>query len=217
MASKAAHERQVFEEFAAVAGLSVARGSVASQPEPSPDIAWLISGDPYTFEPGRVADQSSVERVVESIRRLLRGDPGPTGGASFFHEPLVRIVRQKTSKAYQTGGVPVDLLVYYDNEIPTFEVPPPGDFKDWADMCLVPEVTANVGPWDMLDRSGSPWVLRIPAAITKSRTGRMLGLEGEVRAIVERRLKERRFDTPLIFHRVCKGKPGQPIADFWDV
>ena len=71
--------------------------------------------------------------------------------------------------------------------------------------------------WDMLDRSGSPWVLKIPAAITKNRTGRTLGLEGEVRAIVERRLKARRFDTPLIFHRVCKGKPGQPITDFWDV
>ena len=27
----------------------------------------------------------------------------------------------------------------------------------------------------------------------------------------------RRFDTLLIFHRVRKGKPGQPIRDFWDV
>ncbi len=71
--------------------------------------------------------------------------------------------------------------------------------------------------WDMLDRSGTPWVLRIAAAITKNRTGRTLGLEGEVRAIIERRLKVRRFDTPLIFHRKRKGKPGQPITDFWDV
>ncbi len=38
-----------------------------------------------------------------------------------------------------------------------------------------------------------------------------------MRAIVERRLKARRFDTPLIFHRVCKGKPGQSITDYWDV
>ena len=71
--------------------------------------------------------------------------------------------------------------------------------------------------WDMLDRSGMPWVLRIPAAITKNRTGRTLGLEGEVRAIIERRLRVRRFDCPLIFHRECKGRPGQPITDFWDV
>ena len=60
--------------------------------------------------------------------------------------------------------------------------------------------------WDMLDRSGSPWVLRIPAAITKNRTGRTLGLEGEVRAIIERRLRVRRFDSPLIFHRVLQGQ-----------
>jgi integrase len=71
--------------------------------------------------------------------------------------------------------------------------------------------------WDMLDRSGTPWVLRIPAAITKNRTGRTLGLEGNVRAIIERRLRVRRFDCPLVFHRECKGKPGQPITDFWDV
>ena len=63
--------------------------------------------------------------------------------------------------------------------------------------------------WNMLDRSGTPWVLRIPAAITKNRTGRTLGLEGEVRAIIERRLRARRFDTPLIFRRECKGRPGQ--------
>lgn len=69
----------------------------------------------------------------------------------------------------------------------------------------------------MLDQSGAPRVLRIPAAITKNCTGRTLGLEGEVRAIIERRLNALRFDTPLIFHRVCKGNPGQPITDFWDV
>jgi integrase len=71
--------------------------------------------------------------------------------------------------------------------------------------------------WEMLDRSGAPWVLRIPGAITKNRTGRTLGLEGDVRAIIERRLRVRRFDCPLIFHRECKGKLGQPITDFWDV
>jgi integrase len=71
--------------------------------------------------------------------------------------------------------------------------------------------------WDMLDRSGQPWVLRIPGAITKNRSGRTLGLEGDVRAVIERRLRVRRFDSPLIFHRVRKGKPGKPITDFWDV
>ncbi len=70
--------------------------------------------------------------------------------------------------------------------------------------------------WDMLDRSTTPWVLHLSASLEKNRTRRLLGLEGDVRAIVERRLRARRLDCPLIFHRVAKGKPGQPVRDFWD-
>jgi integrase len=91
------------------------------------------------------------------------------------------------------------------------------DFIAWAFRTGMRKGEIAKLTWDMLDRSGTPWVLRIPAAITKNRTGRTLGLEGEVRAIIERRLKLRRFDTPLVFHRRRKGKPGQPITDFWDV
>ncbi len=91
------------------------------------------------------------------------------------------------------------------------------DFIAWAFRTGMRKGEIAHLTWDMLDRSGTPWVLRIPAAITKNRTGRTLGLEGEVRAIMEGRLRVRRFDCPLIFHRECKGKPGQPITDFWDV
>jgi len=34
-----------------------------------------------------------------------------------------------------------------------------------------------------------------------------------VRVIIERRLKARRFDCALIFHRTSKGQPGQPVKD----
>jgi integrase len=67
--------------------------------------------------------------------------------------------------------------------------------------------------WDMLDRSGSVWVLRLPGAIAKNKTGRSLGLAGETRTIMERRLARRRLDCPLIFHRTSKGKAGQSIKD----
>jgi len=91
------------------------------------------------------------------------------------------------------------------------------DFIAWAFRTGMRKGELARLTWDMLDRTGTPWVLRIPGAITKNRTGRTLGLEGEVKAIIERRLRVRRFDIPLIFHRVCKGKPGRPITDFWDV
>ena len=73
--------------------------------------------------------------------------------------------------------------------------------------------------WDMLDRSGTVWVLRIRGAITKNRSPRALALAGAVRAVIDRRMQARRLDCPLIFHRVLKGKPGQPIQDIrrtWD-
>ena len=41
----------------------------------------------------------------------------------------------------------------------------------------------------MLDRSGTPWRLNISGEIAKNKRGRVLGLQGEVRAIVERRIK----------------------------
>lgn len=46
---------------------------------------------------------------------------------------------------------------------------------------------------------------------------RQTEVRGEVKAIIERRLRVRRFNSPLVFHRVCKGRPGQPITDFWEV
>ena len=60
--------------------------------------------------------------------------------------------------------------------------------------------------WDMLDRTFPVWVLRLPGAIAKNKTGRSLGLAGETRTIMERRLARRRLDCPLIFHRTSKGK-----------
>jgi hypothetical protein len=71
------------------------------------------------------------------------------------------------------------------------------DFIEWAFRSAMRKGEIARLTWDMLDRSGSPWILRIPGSITRNRTGRTLGLEGEVRAIIERRLRARRFDNSL--------------------
>lgn len=65
----------------------------------------------------------------------------------------------------------------------------------------------------MLDRSGTARALRIPGAIAKNKKHRALKLEGVVHAIMERRLRARRFDCPLVFHLTLKAEPGQPIQD----
>jgi integrase len=61
--------------------------------------------------------------------------------------------------------------------------------------------------WDAFDRE--TWTLRLHARDAKTRHGRSLALEGQLKAIIERRLKVRRLSTPLIFHR-----DGEPVAEF---
>jgi integrase len=50
------------------------------------------------------------------------------------------------------------------------------DFIAWAFRTGMRKGEIARLTWDMLDRTGMPWVLRIPGAITKNRTGRTLGL-----------------------------------------
>jgi integrase len=57
------------------------------------------------------------------------------------------------------------------------------------------------------------WVVRLHAKDAKSGYGRILALEGPLRAIIERRLAARRLDCPLIFHR--RGRPIGDIRKRW--
>jgi hypothetical protein len=143
--SREAHERTVFEEFATIAGLPVERGSVVSEQPPHPDIRCRLAGRDYYFELARLVDPVIPERVMESLRRLRRGEPNAVGGAASFHQPLVDRIRDKTANCYDTAGAPVDLLLYYDSEVPAFEFPPPGDFHEWAEAYMLPEIQRNAG------------------------------------------------------------------------
>jgi len=66
--------------------------------------------------------------------------------------------------------------------------------------------------WSMLDRE--TWTLNLSPKADKTRKGRVLAVTGPLREIVDRRLVARRLDSSLIFHRVSKGRAGQPIRDF---
>lgn len=65
--------------------------------------------------------------------------------------------------------------------------------------------------WSMLDRE--TWTLHLDPRAAKIGTGRSIPVEGPLREIMERRLGARRLSTPLIFHRMSKGKLGEPIKD----
>ena len=66
--------------------------------------------------------------------------------------------------------------------------------------------------WEMLD--SETWTLRLHATAAKIGIGRTLVLEGPLREIIESRIRRRRLDCRLVFHRVSKGRPGSPIDDY---
>ena len=61
--------------------------------------------------------------------------------------------------------------------------------------------------WAAFDRE--TWTLRLPGKEAKTGRGRVSALEGDLRAIIERRLRARRLDCTLIFHR-----GGRPVGEF---
>jgi integrase len=81
------------------------------------------------------------------------------------------------------------------------------DFCDWFYRTGMRPGEIKSLTWEALDRE--TWTLRLHAKDAKTRRGRVIALAGEVRAIIERRVKARRLDCLLIFHR-----NGKPLGDF---
>jgi integrase len=86
------------------------------------------------------------------------------------------------------------------------------DFIEWGYWTGMRKGEAAKLTWEMFDRE--TWTLRLHQSAAKTGKGRVLVLAGPLRSIIERRLRARRLDTALIFHRTAKGKPGQPMKDF---
>jgi len=86
------------------------------------------------------------------------------------------------------------------------------DFIEWGFWTGMRAGQIRKLTWAMLDRE--TWTLRLHASAAKTAKGRVLVLAGPLLSLIERRLQARRFDCPLIFRRVAKGLPGQPVKDF---
>jgi len=61
--------------------------------------------------------------------------------------------------------------------------------------------------WEMFDRESR--TIRLHSSAAKTRTGRLLAIDGPLEIIMERRIARRRLDCPTIFHR-----EGLPIEQF---
>lgn len=86
------------------------------------------------------------------------------------------------------------------------------DFLEWFWWTGMRPKEIRSLTWAMFDRES--WTLNLDPKAAKTGHGRAIALAGPTRTIVERRLEARRLDTPLVFHRVSRGRAGQPVRDF---
>jgi hypothetical protein len=104
-------ELEVFDAFAAAAGIAVDPGSRVNAPIPEPDIRCLIRGALYYFELGEITDPSVARATADALK-----DDEPRGTAFSQTEPFAYIIRKKRTRKYATSGAPVELVLYYRSQ-----------------------------------------------------------------------------------------------------
>lgn len=142
-ASKEAHERRVFLEFAAAAALAVDPRLVVSRPPPEPDLLCDVHGLPVYFELGRLLDEVAQRLKLRSMH-APPGTPLPADGE--VRAPERAVLRKKLGKRYAHGDVPVELVLYFDNENPIVGNVPRCADHEWgryAGRLMVPELRAT--------------------------------------------------------------------------
>lgn len=149
MTSKAAHERQVFTEFAAQSGLQVEAASVEAREPPEPDIYCHVAAGPCYFELGRLLDPELPRLILEAIRKHpqpVSVDPTTVG------LPERDVLRGKLHKAYETNGSPVHLVLYYDWGPEAFltHSAPVDPSPEFFDAAIGPELAHGLGPFEAI-------------------------------------------------------------------
>jgi len=152
---------------------------------------------------------ATINRELESLRRAFSYASKLT--PPLFPRHLVPTISALPVDNVRTGYFDAAEVAALLANVPHADL---RDFIEWGFRTGMRKGEIAKLEWSMLDRSGPTWVLNLPGSITKNGRGRALGLQGEVRTIIERRLRARRFDCPLIFHRTSKGRAGAPILAF---
>jgi hypothetical protein len=110
---KERRELEIFLAFARVCPLNIDLNSASNEKEALPDISCAINGKTHYFELGRVLDEGLAKRLDYSLKTGQI-----TGGAFSQDGPLIRIVQQKSKKTYPVPKDSLDLLIYYDEQVP---------------------------------------------------------------------------------------------------
>jgi len=142
------HELTVFLEFARTANLSGDHGAAEPRDPPEPDIMFPTGDRPCYFELGRLADDNFAKFMLEVYRRA----PVPVApDLSKIGYPQRDVLRRKLAKTYNSRGMPIHLLLYYDNESPLTQGPiPPLPFDHEASAVMEPILRRSMGPFEKL-------------------------------------------------------------------
>lgn len=112
---KEQHELKMFEAFANECPLNIDPGSARNEGPPMPDISCIMDGQPHHFELIRVLDGKMAQRMATTNRTRKI-----TGGAFSQDRTLIDAVRKKSGKTYPVPKTSLDLLIYYDEQRPSF-------------------------------------------------------------------------------------------------
>jgi hypothetical protein len=113
---KEARERLMFGGFAVQCGLDIDHASITSCSPPLPDIRCTVNGSTYFFELAEVVAQEQAQALATK-GAYTSGFPDPDERGP---KAMEATIRQKQTKTYMTGGVPVDLLLYFNKDFPIY-------------------------------------------------------------------------------------------------
>jgi integrase len=141
---------------------------------------------------------ASIQRQLEAVRRAFALG-AQTNSLTFT--PVVPTVRLANARQGFLSRADFEAILRNTRD------PDLRDFVEWAFWTGMRKGEIAKLTWPAFDRE--TWTLRLHAKDAKSGHGRILALEGPLREIMERRVRARRLDCVLVFHRA-----GDAVAEF---
>lgn len=141
--SKERHERTVFGEFAAAALCSEQHNGVESRVSPEPDIFFRSISNPRYFELGRLLDAEHSRTMLKALRQA---PACVTPNLNKIKLPEREVLQAKLLKSYDSRGLPIELLLYFDAEHRHLEGGlPPIDFSAHAEFVMLLLLRVSIG------------------------------------------------------------------------
>ena len=125
--------------------VAVSEESVEERHPPEPDIFCQLGSQPVYFELALLLDSEVPKSRLEALRRAPEQVKFPIGKVGL---PERDVLVKKMQSKYETGGVPIQLLLYFDaSDILTAGTIPPADFDDHAKQVMLPILESSSGPF----------------------------------------------------------------------